>query len=246
MRRRDLFATAARAATGTMTGAAVAPALLLSSAHPAQAFFGGGGVDTGAIIAALKIIEEILDSRFAEMLEHSATLATLGSVTEQLNGLLDLYARARGLFYTLDAIVGAFDRLYTAAADLDFAGLRASQVQLMSRLKILSRQAASVQASVVSASQWQAATAELLTMASRGTTSVSGQLQILNQIAGQLSSQSVQVQALLAAQTEIMAEEMAGRELVREQSAIINERFWSGFRRDDGDQPQLRLPGILD
>lgn len=240
MRRRDLFST-------VTAGAVTAPALLLFSTRPAEAFFGGGGgVDTGAIVAALKIIEGILDSRFAEMLENASILGTLGSVTEQLNGLLDLYAQARGLFYTLDAIAGAFEGLYTAAEDLDFAGLRASQVQLMSRLKTLSRQAANVQASVVSSSTWQTATTELLTMASRGTSSVSGQLQILNQLTGQLSSQSVNVQALLAAQTELMAEQLAERELIREQSAIVGERFWEGFRSDPDNQPQLRLPGIMD
>lgn len=240
MRRRKLFTTAAASAS-------IAPALLLSSTRPAEAFFGsGGGVDTGAIVAALKIIEEILNSRFAEMLENSAILGTLGSVTEQLNGLLDLYAQARGLFYTLDAIAGAFEGLYTAAEDLDFAGLRASQVQLMSRLKTLSRQAANVQASVVSSTTWQTATTELLTMASRGTSSVSGQLQILNQLTGQLSGQSVNVQALLAAQTELMAEQLAERELIREQAVITGERFWEGFRSDPDNQPQLRLPGIMD
>lgn len=240
MRRRELFAT-------TTIGALAAPVLFLSTPHPAQAFFGGGGgVDTAAIVAALKIIEGILDSRFAELLEGSAALATIGSVTEQLNGLLELYAKARGLFYTLDAIAQTFEQLYTSTKDLNFTGIRVSQQQLMSRFKTLSRQAADIQAEVVSSSAWEAATTQLLTLASRGTTSVSGQLQILNQLTGQLSSQSLKVQALLATQTGIMAEQMAERELIREQSVIIKEHFWEGFRTGPDSAPQLRLPGILD
>lgn len=239
MKRRSLFRNAA-------TASAVAPIALLATPQPARALFGGGNVNIGPIVAVLKIIQDILDSRFAEMLEGSALLANFASVTEQLNGLLELYSKARGLFYTLDAIAQAFDGLYTAAKDLDFAGIRFSEQQLMLRFKTLSRQAADIQATVVSSSAWEAATTELLTMASRGTTSVSGQLQIMNQLNGQLASQSLKVQALLATQTEIMAEQLAERELVREQSAIIQSRFWEGFRTAPDDAPQLRLPGILD
>jgi P-type conjugative transfer protein TrbJ len=241
MQRRKVFGSVA-------SGALAAPAVLLPAPRQAEAFFGGGGggVDTAAIVAALKIIEDILNSRFAEMLEASAVLATLKSVTEQLNGLLDLYSQARGLFYTLDAIALTFNQLYTAAKDLDFTRIRASELQLMSRLKTLSRQAANIQASVVSSTAWEVATTQLLTTASRGTTSVTGQLQILNQLAGQLSSQSTKVQALLSAQTGLMSEQLAERELIREQSDIISERFWAGFRTEAEDAQQLRLPGILD
>lgn len=231
----------------SLAAPAAAPVALLAGSTPAQAFgglFGGGSGGIGSLLPILTAIRDLLDGRFAEMLETAALLPNLASVVESLNTVIDLYSQARGLYYTLDAVAHTFEGLYTAATDLDFLALRNRERELFVRFKGLARQAANLQAAVVSSGEWEIATSELLTLASKGTTSVTGQLQILNQLTGILSTQSHKVQALLVAQTQLLAEQEAERALVREQAPIIEETFWQNFRTDPEGGPRIFLPGV--
>lgn len=231
MQRRDVLAGAAIAAT--------------ASALPqrSDAFLGFGGGDPlsgAAIIGVLQAIQQILDSRFARVLQNARVIGQTAEVTAAIRAALEIMAEARGAYGSLQGVLWMFENWKRAIENGDIVRIANQTRVILDRGIVIAEEAVHKAGRYSQQIHNDLLVSGALGGLAAGTDSVVGQAEIGNQVA-------VLTHKQMAVQTDLLGEmvKSEGRQELERYNAEMNaraaqDRFLEGLS-SDAEMPRINL-----